>query len=88
MPASGAGRQVGLDGHRLRIRQRGEWSSAKVSVRNESTNLAAATVTTEGNGNYSVPGLPVGSYSVTVQAAGFETLVTDMFRPRWTRSRR
>src|SRR5262245_7801817 len=48
---------------------------AKVSVRNESTNVEVTTQTGE-SANYFVRGLPVGSYTLTVQAPGFETLVT------------
>ena len=44
---------------------------AKVAIREVSTNATVNTVTTEA-GSYTVPSLPIGSYEVTVSAAGFK----------------
>src|SRR5437867_2377475 len=49
---------------------------AKVTVRNESTNVELSTEAGE-TGSYFIRGLPVGVYSITVQAPGFETVVTQ-----------
>jgi len=48
---------------------------ANVTAANEATG-AARTVKTNGDGDYSVPLLPPGSYSVTVEAAGFKKQTT------------
>ena len=45
---------------------------ATVTAINEGTNEARA-VTSDGDGNYSIPILPVGNYSIKVVAKGFET---------------
>src|SRR5713226_2955080 len=49
-------------------------AGATVKVRNVATGLERTTATS-GDGSYSVPELPIGSYSVTVTQAGFETFV-------------
>jgi hypothetical protein len=49
-------------------------AGAKVTIANENTGLAR-TVTTNANGNYSFADLPVGSYRVEVEYAGFKTAV-------------
>jgi len=48
---------------------------AKVTVRQVATGLARTTEATP-DGSYSVPELPIGTYTVTVAAAGFQTSVT------------
>ena len=49
---------------------------AKVTIRNASTNTTRSTVT-DSSGQYSVPSLPAGTYSVNVEAAGFQSQRTD-----------
>jgi outer membrane receptor protein involved in Fe transport len=49
-------------------------SGAKVTVKNTGTGLERSTETS-GDGSYSVPELPIGSYNVTVTQAGFQTFV-------------
>ncbi len=51
-------------------------AGATVKVRNAATGIERTTVTGT-DGSYRVPELPVGSYSVTVAQAGFETAVTS-----------
>src|SRR5271154_1266466 len=48
---------------------------AKVSARNMGTGLERSTETSA-DGSYSVPELPIGTYSVTVTQTGFQTFVT------------
>jgi outer membrane receptor protein involved in Fe transport len=50
-------------------------SAAKVTVRNVNTGLERSTQTSA-DGSYSVPELPLGSYTVTVEQSGFQTSVT------------
>src|SRR6202167_5850646 len=50
-------------------------AGATVKVRNLATGLERTT-TTSADGSYAVPELPVGSYSVTVSLAGFQTAIT------------
>ncbi len=45
-----------------------------VTATNEATGVQTRTATT-GDGYYTIPGLPAGSYSLTVQAPGFEKLI-------------
>jgi hypothetical protein len=45
---------------------------ATVRIQSKSTNAARDTVT-DGSGNYTVPFLPAGDYSMSVQAKGFQT---------------
>jgi Carboxypeptidase regulatory-like domain/TonB-dependent Receptor Plug Domain len=45
--------------------------NAKVTIRNIEKGTVARVVTTDHNGNYQAPTMPVGTYSVTVSAAGF-----------------
>jgi iron complex outermembrane receptor protein len=47
--------------------------NASVSVRNESNDTVAGTATTDEVGRFSVPGLPLGVYSIEVSAPGFAT---------------
>src|ERR1019366_5443067 len=47
-------------------------AGATVKVRNVATGLERTTVTS-GDGSYSVPELPIGTYSVTVSQTGFQT---------------
>ncbi len=49
-------------------------AGATVKVRNLATGLERTT-TTSADGSYSVPELPIGTYSVTVTQTGFETFV-------------
>ncbi|MFI5102936.1 MAG: TonB-dependent receptor domain-containing protein [Terriglobales bacterium] len=51
-------------------------AGATVKVRNLATGLERTTVTS-GDGSYSVPELPIGTYSVTVTQTGFRTAVTN-----------
>ena len=50
-------------------------SGASVMVRNVATGLERTTQTSA-DGSYSIPELPIGTYTVTVSLAGFETSVT------------
>ncbi len=52
---------------------------AKVKVRNVDTGLLRETQTAE-DGSFSVPELPIGAYSVTVEKPGFQTAVTTGVR--------
>lgn len=49
-------------------------AGATVKVKNVGTGLERTTATS-GDGSYAVPELPIGSYSVTVTQAGFQTFV-------------
>ena len=51
-------------------------AGATVKVRNMGTGLER-TVTTTADGSYTVPELPIGSYSVTVTQSGFQTSITS-----------
>ena len=50
-------------------------SGAKVTVRNVATGLERTTETSA-DGSYSVPELPIGTYTVTITQSGFQTAVT------------
>jgi hypothetical protein len=50
-------------------------AGAKVAVRNVNTGQERTTETT-GDGSYSVPELPIGTYTVTITQSGFQTAVT------------
>src|ERR1035437_4688874 len=50
-------------------------AGATVKVRNVATGLERTTVTSA-DGSYSVPELPIGTYSVAVTQTGFQTFVT------------
>ncbi|MGB8010420.1 MAG: TonB-dependent receptor [Terriglobales bacterium] len=50
-------------------------AGATVKVHNPATGLERTT-TTSASGSYSVPELPIGTYSVTITQTGFETFVT------------
>src|SRR5262249_55568565 len=50
-------------------------TGAKVTVKNVNTGLERTTQTSA-DGSYSVPELPIGTYTVTVTQSGFETAVT------------
>ncbi len=50
-------------------------AGATVKVKNLGTGLERTTVTSA-DGSYSLPELPIGSYSVTVSQSGFQTFVT------------
>ena len=47
--------------------------NAKVSITNTDRNQIVRTITTDSTGSYSVPYIPVGNYSVKVEAGGFKT---------------
>ena len=49
-------------------------AGAKVTVKNTGTGLERSTETS-GDGSYSVPELPIGTYNVTVSQSGFQTFV-------------
>jgi hypothetical protein len=51
-------------------------SNATVVLRNQATN-EAATVTTNAEGNYSIPFLRPGIYSMSIEASGFKKFVRD-----------
>src|SRR2546422_1042221 len=51
-------------------------SGAKVTVRNVNTGLERSTQTSA-DGSYSVPELPIGTYTVTISQSGFQTSVTS-----------
>src|SRR5262252_1798003 len=51
-------------------------AGAKVTVRNTDTGLERATETS-GDGSYSLPELPIGTYNVTVSQTGFQTFVAS-----------
>ncbi len=50
-------------------------AGAKVTVKNTGTGLERSTETSA-DGSYALPELPIGTYSVTVTQAGFQTFVT------------
>src|SRR5262245_14742311 len=49
-------------------------AGAKVTVKNTGTSLERTTQTS-GDGSYSLPELPIGTYDVTVTQSGFQTFV-------------
>src|SRR5207342_2104756 len=49
-------------------------AGAKVTVKNTGTGLERSTETS-GDGSYSLPELPIGTYNVTVTQSGFQTFV-------------
>src|SRR5436305_10092797 len=51
-------------------------SGAKVTIKNVNTGLERTTQTSA-DGSYSVPELPIGTYTVTVTQSGFQTSVTS-----------
>jgi hypothetical protein len=51
-------------------------SGAKVTVKNVATGLERTTETSA-DGSYSLPELPIGTYSVTVTQSGFQTSITS-----------
>ncbi|MFN0111516.1 MAG: carboxypeptidase regulatory-like domain-containing protein [Blastocatellia bacterium] len=51
-------------------------ANATISIRNQATN-EAATVTSNSEGNYNIPFLRPGLYSITVEASGFKKFVRD-----------
>src|SRR5262245_34127023 len=50
--------------------------SAQVSIQNQAT-AQAVNLSTDGNGNFFAPVLPVGRYRITVTVAGFKTQALD-----------
>ena len=54
----------------------GAIAGAKVAVTNQATDQSRETISAA-DGNYTVPDLPVGTYRLTVSAAGFKTFVQD-----------
>jgi hypothetical protein len=48
-------------------------ANAKVTVKNPSTDLSESAVTNS-SGNYTIKELPIGTYNLTVEAAGFKTV--------------
>ncbi len=49
--------------------------NAKVTVMNTGRNQVVRTITTDAGGNYSAPVLPIGNYSIRVEATGFKAQV-------------
>ena len=47
--------------------------NAKVTVTNTDRNQVVRTVTTDASGTYSAPLIPIGNYSIKVEATGFKT---------------
>ena len=53
-------------------------AGAKITAKNINTGLERTT-TTSSDGSYSIPELPIGSYSVTVSQSGFQkAVITDI----------
>jgi hypothetical protein len=48
-------------------------ANAKVTITNTDKSVVVKIVNTDAGGNYAAPYLPIGHYSVTVEAAGFQT---------------
>src|SRR5258708_29773283 len=51
-------------------------AGAKVTVHNVNTGLERSTQTSA-DGSYAIPELPIGTYTVTVTQAGFQTALTS-----------
>ena len=47
--------------------------NAKVTVTNTDKNVAIKIINTDAGGNYVAPYLPIGHYSVKIEASGFQT---------------
>src|SRR5882724_11754758 len=47
---------------------------AKVTITNTDRNQVVRTITADANGIYSAPLIPIGNYSVKVEAPGFKTI--------------
>src|SRR5207237_2888356 len=62
-------------------------AGAAVAVKNVNTGLSRA-VTTSEDGTYSVPELPIGTYTVTVEKAGFKKGVVSAIRVEVSTERR
>ncbi len=45
---------------------------AKITIKNTDRNQLVRTIVTDGGGNYAAPLIPIGNYSVSVEAAGFK----------------
>ncbi len=45
---------------------------AKVSIKNTDRNTVVRSITTDNGGNYAAPLIPIGNYSITVEANGFK----------------
>ena len=54
---------------------------AAVTITNSDTKLVVRTVTTNDDGEFSVPLLPVGSYDVAVEAPNFKKHVDERVKP-------
>ena len=52
-------------------------AGASVTVHNNGTNTDVSTTKTDQSGAYTVPDLPVGTYTVTVNASGFKNFVAN-----------
>ena len=50
-------------------------TGATVTIRDTDKNIVARTVTTNSEGFYSAPLLPIGHYSVTIEATGFKKFI-------------
>src|SRR4030095_6281141 len=48
-------------------------ANAQVTVTNTDRNQVVRVVTTDPTGSYSIPIIPIGTYSIKVEAAGFKT---------------
>src|SRR5215471_173253 len=49
--------------------------NAKVTITNTGRNQVIRTITTDSGGNYSAPVLPIGAYSIKVEATGFKAQI-------------
>src|SRR5262245_29023018 len=54
--------------------------NAKVTITNTERNQVARALTTDANGNYSAPLLPVSTYSIVVEASGFKKATIPSIR--------
>ena len=52
-------------------------ANAKVTVTNTTTGTVVRTLTTNADGSYTAPSLPIGKYSVTAEAAGFSKTIVN-----------
>ncbi len=52
-------------------------ANARVTVTNTDRNQVVRVFTSDSGGAYSVPGIPIGRYSVTAEATGFSTTVVE-----------
>src|SRR5687767_13483587 len=61
----------------VRDRDGGVVPGATVTIKNKDTNEALPVVVTNGQGAWTVPGLQIGNYTVTIALTGFKTVITE-----------